>query len=96
MPLSYRPKVTLETRPLLASLSPNTGPAAGGTAVIITGNQFIAGTTITIGGSPLVNPVIVNNTTITGTTPPHAVGNVNVVATSADGSTTLVNGFTYT
>lgn len=95
LPVGYGLGVALETRPLLASLAPNTGTSLGGTAIIITGNQFIAGTTITIGGSPLVDLVIVNETTITGVTPAHAVGSVDVAATSADGTTTLVNGFTY-
>lgn len=82
--------------PVIGTVTPNSGPVAGGTAVTITGAGFTMGTVITIGGVPLVN----QNTNgvdqvITGETPPHAAGVVDVVVTSPDGSYTLVGGFTY-
>lgn len=82
--------------PVIGTVTPNSGPVAGGTTVTITGAGFTMGTVITIGGVPLVN----QNTNgvdqiITGETPPHAAGVVDVVVTSNDGSYTLVGGFTY-
>jgi hypothetical protein len=39
---------------------------------------------------------VVSTTSITVTTPPHAVGTVNVTVTNSNGqSATLVNGYTY-
>jgi acid phosphatase len=44
----------------------------------------------------VTNVVVVNSTTITGTTPAHAAGAVNVVVTNPNGqAATLTNGYTY-
>lgn len=80
----------------ITSVSPNFGPAAGGTSVTITGSGFATGTIATIGGAALVSPVIAP-TSFTGTTAAHSVGTVDVVVSNLDGSTaTLARGFTYT
>src|SRR5262249_16856205 len=55
--------------PFVSSLTPNNGPTAGGTAVTITGTNFVAGATVTFGGTAATNVVVVNSTTITATTP---------------------------
>ena len=36
--------------PTVSSVAPNSGPTAGGTAVTITGSNFVAGATVTFGG----------------------------------------------
>ena len=47
-------------------------------------------------GAPAASSFTVNNaTTITATTPVHAAGAVNVVATTSNGTATLTNGYTY-
>jgi phosphatidylserine/phosphatidylglycerophosphate/cardiolipin synthase-like enzyme len=82
--------------PTVTSVSPNTGPTSGGTAVTITGTNFVASATVTLGGTAATNVVVTNSTTITATTPAHAAGAVNVVVTNTDNqSGTLANGFTY-
>ena len=79
----------------MSSVSPNNGPAAGGTAVTITGTNFAAGATVTFGGAAATNVVVVSGTQITATTPAHAAGAVTVTVTVSGQSGSLTNGFTY-
>ena len=83
--------------PTVSNVSPNTGLTTGGTAITITGTNFVAGATVTVGGSPATGVTALNSTTITATTPAHAVGAVSVTVTNPDTqSGTLASGFTYT
>ena len=87
---------TYDPPPTVTSIAPNSGSPSGGTAVTITGTNFFAGATVTIGGVAATNVSVVNNTTITATTPANSSGTVNVVVTNADGDTgTLSAGYTY-
>ena len=82
--------------PTITSISPSSGPAAGGTGVTITGTAFVTGATVTIGGTAATNVTVVSATSITATTPSGAAGAKSVVVTNPDtlyGS--LANGFTY-
>ncbi len=79
------------------TVAPATGQTIGGTAVTIrsAGFTFVRGATVTIGGTPARNVVVVNGTTINATTPAHAAGVVDVVVTNPGGaSVTLTGGFT--
>jgi IPT/TIG domain len=83
--------------PTVSSISPTSGTTAGGTAVSITGTGFLAGATVSLGGTAATGVTVVNSTTITATTAAHAAGAVNVVVTNSDAqSGTLTNGYTYT
>ena len=83
--------------PTVASVSPTSGPATGGTWITITGTNFAAGASVTLGGTVATNVVVTNSTTITATTPAHAAGNVDVVVTNTNGqSGGKINAFTYT
>jgi len=82
--------------PTVTKISPNSGSTNGGTAVTITGTNFISGASVTFGGAAASNVIVVSGTSITATTPAHAAGAVNVVVTDSSGSGTLTNGFTYT
>lgn len=53
----------------------------------ITGSNFVDGATVTIGGAAATEVIVVNGTTITGKTPAHAEGFVDVVITNPDTST---------
>ncbi len=77
------------------SVSPTAGPPAGGTNITIKGTDFAAGATVTVGGQPVSNLVIVNNKTMTATTPALAAGAANdLVVTNIDGTNgTLSKGF---
>ncbi|HEV7926346.1 MAG TPA: IPT/TIG domain-containing protein [Verrucomicrobiae bacterium] len=82
--------------PTVSSVSPTAGPTNGGTALTITGANFIVGATVTLGSNAATAVAVVSSTTITATTPAGAAGAVSVKVTNSDGqSATLANGFTY-
>ena len=82
--------------PTVISVSPNTGTTNGGTAVTITGTNFAAGATVTLGGTAATNVVVVNSATITARTPAGSTGAVTVTVTNLGGqSGSLANGYTY-
>jgi hypothetical protein len=85
--------------PTVTSVSPNTGPIAGGTSVTITGTNFVAGATVTFGSAAATGVSVTNSTTIAATTPGNPAGAVTVTVTNAGGgspSGSLPSGFTYT
>ncbi|WP_223693745.1 IPT/TIG domain-containing protein [Leifsonia poae] len=73
------------TAPVITGLTPTHGPAAGGTAVTITGTGFTGATGVTFGGTAGTTFTVVNDTTITVTTPAHAAGAADVVVQSPNG-----------
>ena len=77
------------------SVSPTSGPPAGGTAITIHGTDFAAGASVTIGGQPATNVVVGSSQTITAVTPALGGGAANdLVVTNLDDTTgTLVKGF---
>ena len=82
--------------PTVTSISPTSGPTAGGTSVTISGSGFLSGATVTLGGTPATNVVVTNSTTIAATTGPRSAGVVDVVVMNPDTQTgTLVQGFSY-
>jgi hypothetical protein len=84
------------TSPAVCSISPKSGPPAGGTPITVTGNNFVAGATLTLGGVSATGVTVVNSTTITATTPAHALGKVSVVVTNPNAQNgTLTNGYQY-
>jgi hypothetical protein len=87
---------TYSAAPTVSATAPTGGPLAGGTAVTISGTGFLAGATVTIGGTAATGVVFVSSTSLSATTPAHAAGPVNVVVTNADSQTgTGVSLFTY-
>jgi hypothetical protein len=86
--------VYIAVAPTVTSITANTGTTKGGTFVTITGTNFMAGATVTIGTAP-TNVTVVSATTITATTAAHAAGPVNVVVTTTAGTGTGTNLFTY-
>jgi hypothetical protein len=83
--------------PIINSVTPNSGTTTGGTSLTISGNNYVSGATVTIGGAAATNVNVLNATTITATTPAHAAGAVNIVLSNPDNqSATLNDGFTYT
>jgi IPT/TIG domain len=87
----------LAAAPTVSSIAPTSGPAAGGTAVTISGTGFAAGATVTLGGSAATSVVVGSATSITATTPGHAAGAVTVTVTNTDAQSGSCAGcFTYT
>ncbi|HEX3354992.1 MAG TPA: galactose oxidase-like domain-containing protein, partial [Terriglobales bacterium] len=82
--------------PTVTSISPTSGTTAGGTPVTVSGTGFLAGASLSLGGTAASNVVVSNSTTITATTPAHAAGAVTVTVTNTDSqSGSLNNGYTY-
>jgi plastocyanin len=87
--------------PTIASIAPGSGPTSGNTLVTITGTNFRAGATVTIGGFAATNVTVVNATTITALTPlgpaNELLAHKDVVVTNSDSTkATLAGAFDYT
>jgi hypothetical protein len=83
--------------PQLLSLTPTSGPSAGGTLMTITGAHFLAGAAVTVDGSPATSVTVVSPTQITAVTTGGSVGAKDVRVINPDAqSAVIVGGFTYT
>ena len=86
----------LAAAPTVSSVSGTSGTSAGGTAITITGTNFLSGATVTVGGAACTSVTVVSATSITCTTPAGSAGAQDVVVTNTDTqSATLSGGFTY-
>ncbi|MDX3240124.1 Ig-like domain repeat protein, partial [Streptomyces sp. ME03-5709C] len=86
-------QVVSNTPPSLLFATPGFGPRTGGSNVLLVGSNLASVTSVTFGGvaGTLVS---VTGSMVTVTAPPHAPGNVNVVAHSPAGNSNAVN-YTY-
>ncbi len=88
--------------PVITAVEPLSGPRQGGTAISVSGNNFIEGTVVHVDGKPIDAQSIKNLTQISGFLPPgDAEGEVDVCVTSPYGqelvpAQCLTGGFTYT
>lgn len=82
--------------PKINSVSPQAGPALGGTPITINGSNFATGAKASIDGQPLP-ATAVTPTSITATTPAHSEGKVDIEVTNPDNNkASFPNAFTYT
>ncbi len=72
--------------PEVTSVSPDSGPALGGTLVTITGTDLTGATAVTVGGTAVSSYTVHSNTTITATTPAGDPGAADVVVTTPHGN----------
>ncbi|MFD7506897.1 beta strand repeat-containing protein [Streptomyces sp. NPDC059850] len=84
---------TYVASPVLGSVSPNGGPAAGGNTVTITGSGFTGATAVRFGSVNATSFTVVSNTQISAVAPPGSAGPVQVTVTGPGGTS---NGITYT
>jgi len=87
--------IAIDSSVQLSSISPNSGPASGGTAVTISGSGLTGATGVNFDGIAATSVNVVNSSTITAITPAHSVGSVDVIVTTPSGSATLNNAYTY-
>lgn len=85
---------TVPPLPVVASISPDRAPATGGTAVTVTGTDFLGTTAVTFGGAAAAFTVV-DNQTITATVPAQPAGTVPVAVTTHVGTRTFPATFTY-
>jgi WD40 repeat protein len=84
--------------PTISSVSPASGPTAGGTQVTLTGTGFDTAsgkTTVIIGGAAATAVSVSSSTTLTCAAPAGAAGTADVAVSTSGGSATLKQGFTY-
>lgn len=82
--------------PDLISILPTSGPTAGGTAVALTGTDFVNGATVSFGGTASGSVTFNNSTSLTATAPAHVAGAVAVQVTNPDTqSDSLAGAYTY-
>ncbi len=86
---------TYSSGPTVSSINPNAGTTLGGTPVTITGTNFVAPATVTLGGTAATGVSVVSGTTITATTPAHAAGIVDVVVQTNGMTASLPSGYQY-
>ncbi|MBB5035561.1 beta strand repeat-containing protein [Prosthecobacter vanneervenii] len=81
--------------PTVTSISPPSGPLAGGISVTIHGTNFTGTTGVTLGGTAATGVSVVDDSTITCTTPAHSAGAASVLVTNADGTNAANSLYTY-
>jgi IPT/TIG domain len=84
--------------PAVTAVTPNNGPAAGGTSVTITGTNFAARDLVYFGATAAIVATTTDETTIAATSPPGSAGAVDVTVHGAYGCSpvTSADQFTYT
>ncbi len=85
--------------PTITSVSPSSGPIAGGTTITITGANYVlgAGGEIRVGGVVATGIAYISSTQLRAVTPASTAGARDVLVRNPNGVTaTLTGGFTYT
>jgi len=77
--------------PAVTRLAPTSGPAAGGTEVVLAGSGFAEGASVTFGGAPATVRAS-TPTSLTVTTPAQIAGRADVVVSNPDGQKWMVAG----
>ena len=77
--------------PLIASVTPNTGPQEGGTTVTVAGGALVPGTVVDFGGVPAQSVTFVSSKELTCVTPANSPGSVAVTVTNPDGQSRSLN-----
>lgn len=84
------------TAPTLTQINPTGGSTLGGDAVDLTGTGFSTGTIAFMGYRPVADMLVVDATSLSGTSPANTAGLADVSVTRADGfSATLSASFAY-
>ena len=81
--------------PTVVTVTPPSGPAAGGTIVTITGTNFVAGGTSVFFGGVAATTVVVNSDTSLTVTVPPGTGVVDIRVTTTFGTVTVPAAYTY-
>jgi hypothetical protein len=86
---------TYDDVPTITGVVPSAGPLGGGTPLQISGTNFTAGSTVTIGGAAATSVTFVSATQLDVVVPAGTAGAADVVVTTPGGSATAVGAFTY-
>jgi hypothetical protein len=85
------------TAPTVSAVSPNLGPTAGGTSVVLTGTSFNGATQVSFGATAATSFVVDSPTQITATAPAESAATIDVTVTTPYGTSTTgsADHFTY-
>ena len=88
---------TYVAAPVVSSLNPTDGPAAGGTLVTITGTNFTGATEVEFGATAATDLIVLSDTSITVQSPAGTAGVVDVTVITVGGTsaTSAADHFTY-
>jgi hypothetical protein len=92
---STAPPVVTPVVPAVASISPTSGPVAGGTSVTLTGTGLTGASGVTVGGLAATALQVASDTSLSFTTPASVAGPGNVVVTGPAGASVDKVAFTY-
>jgi hypothetical protein len=81
--------------PTITAVSPASGPTTGGTTITLTGTNFAAGATITVGGAAATGVTVTSSTSLQAVTPAGAAGQAAVAVNVAGQVATLAGAFTF-
>jgi hypothetical protein len=81
--------------PTVTAVNPKGGATAGGTPVTVTGTNFQAGATVSLGGVAATSVSVLSSTTLTAVTGAHAGGLVSAAVANGTASSSLSNAFFY-
>ena len=88
--------MALAAAPTVTSISPNNGPAAGGTSVAVKGTGFIAGSTVKFAGSAPGSVTINSETSIIAVSPAgNGLANIAVTNSNGTSASTPADQFAY-
>jgi DNA-binding beta-propeller fold protein YncE len=82
---------TTPLEPTVTGVSPEHGPAVGGTVVTITGTEFVAGSSVYFGGSAATDVTVHSASLITATAPAGS-GTVDVTVKTPSGTSPVTSG----
>lgn len=77
--------------PSIVTVSPTSGPTAGGTLVTITGANFVDGASVLFGANSAASVNFSNSTLITAVTPANAAETVNITVQNPDLQSAVTN-----
>jgi hypothetical protein len=86
---------SLAATPGVDRITPQSGVAAGGTTVQLTGEGLTGSTGVTFGGTAATGVVVNSDALVTCVTPAHAAGGVTVVVLNPRGNVTMANAYTF-
>ena len=74
----------------VSGVNPTSGPTTGGILVTIRGHEFTGATVVNFGATAATSFTVINDTTITATSPAEAPGTVDIRVTVEDPTTGIV------
>ena len=88
--------ITVVDKPMITGVTPAVGTTAGGERITIVGSNFKVGASVSIGGMPASDVVVVNSNQISVTTPAHFAARADITVTNPDGEQdVLLGAYTY-